>query len=299
LSSAPGAAPPVRPRHVALLLVLAGIWGSSFFVIKIGVADIPALNFTALRLMLAMTGAVLVSLVIGRGLSRDPVLWRAAFFFGLFGNALPFFLISWGVEAIDSALAAILMATMPLCTAVLAHFFAAGDRLTPPKATGVGLGFCGIVVLVGPAALQGLGGELPRQLATAGGAVCYAISVVLARNAPPAPLAHKVSATMIWSCLLVLAGALVTATPWQVPTVETIVAAAYLGLVATAFANVVFFHLVSQQTPSFVAFLNYLIPVFGIGFGAVILDEAITLQAVGALAMILGGIFIASRRRLT
>lgn len=286
---------PVLPRHVGMLLTLALVWGSSFVVTKIGVETLPALPLTTLRLGVGALVLVAAALLAG-GLPRDRQVWIYAFWIALVGNALPFFLITWGVAGIASGLAAILMAVMPLTTMVLSHFFTQGDRMRPRKLVGIALGFAGVVVLVGPTALAGLGDELAHQLAAAGGAVCYAVTVIITRNMPAAPLRQRAGAVALLAFLQILPVCLWLAPPATLqPDATAIAAAVYLGLFPTALATLVLFRLISEQRPSFVAFQNYLVPVFGVAWGAALLGETLSLEAFAALGMILAGIFVANR----
>ena len=289
---------PVLPRHIIFLLSLAMIWGTSFLVMKIGVQHIPALPLTAIRLIAAALAMVLACFFLQ---SRYPVgtkSWIYCFALAFFGNSLPFFLITWGIEGIASGRAAILMAVMPLATLLLAHFFSTGDRLKVQKLIGIGLGFAGVVVLVGPAALQGVGGSLLHQLAVASGAICYAISVIIVQRMPPAPLMGRASLTLIFAALQTVPVAL-WLSGWTLPvlTFETLWPAIYLGLLSTALATLILFKLLSEREASFVAFQNYLVPVFGVFWGTLLLDEDISLPAIAALLQILLGIFDANPSR--
>lgn len=294
---APGAYGPILPSHIVMLMILATVWGSSFMVSKIGVQHMSPMQLTALRLVVAAAAMVLVTVVTRVGIPRGAKLWVFCFVLAFFGNSLPFFLISWGVEAIPSGLAAILMAVMPLTTLVLAHFFTPGDRLKTAKLVGVLFGFAGVIVLVGPDALAGLGGEVARQLATAGGAVCYAVSVIIAQRTPPAPLVGRATLVLVFSVVQTVPLALYLA-DWSLPeiTFESFWPGLYLGLFPTALATLVLYKLINEREPSFVAFQNYLVPVMGVFWGALLLDEAVTVQAVSALGLILFGIYLANRR---
>lgn len=289
---------PILPRQVILLISLAMIWGTSFLVMKIGVQHIPALPLTAIRLIAAALTMVIAAFFLRKRYPVGTEAWAYCFALAFFGNSLPFFLISWGIEGIDSGRAAILMAVMPLATLLLAHFFSRGDRLRAQKLIGVVLGFGGVVVLVGPAALKGLGGGLLHQLSVASGAICYAISVIIVQRMPPAPMMGRASLTLIFAALQTVPVAL-WLSDWTMPvlTLESLWPPVYLGLVSTALATLILFKLLSEREASFVAFQNYLVPVFGVFWGALLLDEAISLQALAALSLILFGIFIANRRR--
>jgi len=289
---------PIRPRHVLMLLTLATVWGTSFMVIKIGVGHVSALELTAMRLLVAAVAMILCAIVLRSALPKDKLTWAYCFALAMFGNSLPFFLISWGEEEIPSGLAAILMAVMPLTTLVLAHFFSTGDRLSPRKLLGIGLGFVGVIVLVGPGVLGGLGDQVIRQLATAGGAICYAISVIIAQRMPRTPMIGRAALVLIFSVIQTVPLSLyLSGGGLPEMNVENIWPAVYLGIFPTALATLVLFKLLTEREASFVAFQNYLVPVFGVLWGALLLSEQVTPQALMALGLILCGIFVANTKR--
>ncbi|MEO1198183.1 MAG: DMT family transporter [Pseudomonadota bacterium] len=164
------------PLDYGLMVALAAIWGGSFMGIKIAVAEIPPLTIGAGRVMLATLVFLTIVRLSGRSLPRRPASWALMLAVGLVGTTLPFFLIAWGQIVVDAGPAAILMAGVPLYTLVLAHFFVAGDRLSPGKVIGLVFGLAGLVVLVGPENLARLGDDTIRQLAIAGAALCYAVT---------------------------------------------------------------------------------------------------------------------------
>ncbi|MGJ3258610.1 MAG: DMT family transporter [Rhodospirillales bacterium] len=289
---------PILPRHVILLFSLAMIWGTSFLVNKIGVQHMPPLPLTAVRLIAAAGTMIVVVAIAGSRYPWGREIWAYCFVLAFFGNSLPFFMISWGVDGIDSGRAAILMAVMPLATLVLAHFFTPGDRLKPRKLVGIVFGFAGVVVLVGPAALKGLGGSLLHQLAVASGAICYAVSVIIVQRMPPAPLMGRAALTLVFAAIQTAPLAF-WLSGWQMPvmTFESLWPPVYLGLLSTALATLILFKLLSEREASFVAFQNYLVPVFGVFWGALLLGEEVNLQAVASLCLILVGIYVANLRR--
>jgi drug/metabolite transporter (DMT)-like permease len=124
-------------RPVLLLLLLASIWSSSFAVIKIGVETLPPMTLAASRITLAAIVLYGYTLFNSMPIPRDRKYWVLVFLIGFFGNGLPFTLIGWGEQKIDSGLAAILMAVMPLTTVLLVHFFSTDERLTPQKLAGL------------------------------------------------------------------------------------------------------------------------------------------------------------------
>ena len=167
-----------------LLAALVALWGSNFMFIKLGVAVVPPATLVASRLTIG--ALILVAVVRLMGYTFPPLgrAWAPYVVLATVGNCLPFWFITWGQKSIDSALAGILMAIMPLTTLLLAHFFVAGEKMTSSRLAGFLLGFVGIVVLMGPAALTGLGGsklQIAAQLSVLAGALCYAVNGIIIR----------------------------------------------------------------------------------------------------------------------
>jgi drug/metabolite transporter (DMT)-like permease len=236
-------------------------------------------------------GMVLLS---GRRFPVSRRFWLFGLLISLAGNCVPFWLISFGQQRIDSSLAGILMGLMPLTTMVLAHFFVRGERLNLVKAAGFLLGFIGLVVLIGPTALlqlRGEGSDLWHQLAVLGGAVCYAVNAILARHRPPAEPLVAAAGVMIVGSLVMLPIGGPTA-PAELAQVATgpLVAMIALAVIGTGIATVVFLKLVTVAGPSFTSFINYLIPVWALMMGVVFLGEQPGLGAILALVLILSGI---------
>jgi drug/metabolite transporter (DMT)-like permease len=224
--------------------------------------------------------------------------WIYCFVIGILGNGLPFTLISWGEEQVNSGQAAILMAVMPMVTIVLAHFFNVGDRMTLVKVTSVIFGFSGVIILVGPEAVKGQGGDFWRQLAISGGAVCYSLTVIITRNMPAYPLITRSAGVLLASALVMVPIALFFDNYMTiVPSVEGLLAMIYLGIFPTALATVALFYLIRERGANFVAYANYLIPIFAVMWGAVFLNEELSNQAGLALIVILSGMVFSQIRR--
>jgi drug/metabolite transporter (DMT)-like permease len=284
-----------RPlSHWLLLLALVAMWGSAFMMTGIAVRGFTPATLVAIRLVIAaalLGGLVLLS---GRRFPASRQFWLFSLAISLAGNCLPFWLISFGQQRIDSGLAGILMGIMPLTTMVLAHFFVRGERLNGTKAGGFLLGFVGLIVLIGPDALLQLRGEgtaLWYQLAVLGGAVCYAVNTIVARHRPPAdPLVAAAGVMLTGSLVMLPIGG--PAAPEQLAGAPAVPFAAMiaLALVATAIATVVFLKLVAVAGPSFTSFINYLIPVWALVMGMIFLGEEPQPTTLVALVLILAGI---------
>ncbi len=265
---------------------------------KIGVVSIPPISLTAGRVLIAAVLLLIVSIIKGFKLPIEMRFWVYCFLIGILGNGLPFTLISWGEEQVNSGQAAILMAVMPMVTIVLAHFFNVGDRMTIAKLTSVLFGFSGVIILVGPEAIKGLGGDLWRQLAISGGAVCYSLTVIITRNMPSFPLITRSAGVLIASALVMVPIAFFVDEPTALaPTFEGLLAMIYLGIFPTALATIALFYLIRERGANFVAYANYLIPIFAIIWGAIFLNEELSSQAGLALIVILSGMVLAHIRR--
>lgn len=286
-----------------MLLALTVMWGTAFLLTKVAVDELAPAVVVAGRLLI---GAVLLAgllIVLRRGLPGGRRHWLFFIAIAVVGNTLPFLLISWGQQAVDSGQAGILMAFMPLITLVLAHFALPDERLTWARAFGFLLGFAGVVILMGPQALLDVGhpgDTLAANLAILAGAACYAVASILARLKPAGDDVATAAATTLVATVVVLPWlALQTspAAPDSAPAVSpgAWLAVLALGLFSTAIAAVVYFNLVKRAGASFVAQLNYLIPLWAVLIGIVFLGERPTAAHGFALLLILAGIFVSQR----
>ncbi|PKR48142.1 DMT family transporter [Thalassospira povalilytica] len=278
-------------REYGLLLLLAMIWGSSFTFIKIGVHAYSPLVVAGGRLTFAALVLWCFALIRKSDMPRGRRAWISTFMVALVGNAIPFFLISYGEIRVDAGLAAILMSTVPLTTVVLAHFFTHDEKLTLGKVIGVIMGTIGVIVLVGPETLSGLGGEFLFQLAILVAAVGYAISSLVARNLRDQPRIGSTAVILSFAALMLMPFALIIDRPW---TMEWDLGAAisimYLGMFPTGIAMFMILHLIAVAGASFLVFNNYLVPAVGVLISFIVLGEVPQPNALVALVIILCGI---------
>lgn len=283
------------------LLALAAMWGSSFMFNRIAVASLPPWTVVAGRIGVAALILTVIVYAVGKRLPPLGRVWVPYVVIALIGNAIPFYLITWGQLIVESALAGILMAVMPLATVVLAHFLVSGERMTRERATGFALGFMGIVLLMGPAALAGLGGETFRiisQLAVLGGALCYALQSVLTRLILKGDLIVAAAATLIVASITVVPVALWVDRPWTLaPSGASVAAVLWLGIAPTALATILYFMLIRSAGPSFMSLVNYLSPGVALLLGLWVMGEQPHVYAYVGLALILTGIAVTQRRR--
>ncbi len=286
-----------------MLLALTVMWGSAFTMTKIAVTHLPPPTVVAGRLVIGAVILVCLLLIVTRRLPRGRRAWLFFFLIAAIGNTAPFLLISWGQRSIDSGLAGILMACMPLFTLVLAHYFLPDERMTPTRLAGFAFGFCGVIVLIGPDFPMSAGehaGQPTAMLAVLAGAACYAVAAVLARLRPPGDALSAAAATTLIAAMLSIP--LLTATgaaPQRVPDVDSPawIAILLLGVFSTAAAAIVYFRLVSSAGPAFVSQLNYLIPLWAVSVGIVFLDEQPEMHHLYAMLLILIGVLVAQMGR--
>ncbi len=297
MNSAVVVPPEASWRQLALLLLLAGIWSSSFMFIKIGVATIPPATMAAARLMLAAVMLAAIAYAKGYRLPFTLRAWSAFTFVGVMGNAVPFTLIAWGELEVDSGLAAILMGVMPVATALLAHAFVHDERLTGRRAAGVLLGFSGTVLLVGFSALSGLGAQVAAQLAVVGGALCYAITTVFVRRFANLPDVLMAAGSLTTGALLMIPIALLLESPLTLsPSFASTAAVVVLGIVSTGFAALIYFYLIRTVGAAIFSQVNFLTPAIGVAFGMIFLGEVPGADAWTALTLIVLGVWLVTHR---
>lgn len=284
-----------------LLMALVAMWGSSFMFNRIAIDTLPPWTIVAGRICLAAIVLTVIVYAVGKRLPALGKTWAPFVLIAVIGNAMPFYLITWGQQSIESALAGILMAIMPLTTLVLAHFLIAGEHLTRQRATGFAIGFAGIVLLMGPAALAGIGGDVVRiisQLAVLGGALCYALQSVLTRLIIKGDIMVSAAATLIVATIIVLPVALWQDQSWTLsPSAASAAAVVWLGIGPTALATVLYFMLIRSAGPTFMSLVNYLSPCVALVLGLLVMGETPRVTAYFGLALILAGIAWTQRRR--
>ncbi|MEM7348049.1 MAG: DMT family transporter [Chloroflexota bacterium] len=288
-------------KNLLLLLVPGVLWGGAFLLVELILVTIPPFTLTLGRNFISTIALWLMLYWLGGRLPRTWAPWKHNLFLGLVNNTLPFVLVSWGQLFIESGLATILISTMPLFTILLAHFLTDDEHLTTEKIIGITLGMVGILVLMGPTALQGLGENLWGQLAVLGAALCYAIGGIYTRQvfrqnqrqqnqSQWTTLVEVTTGQFIAATLFVLPGSLLLEQPWALqPSLLSMLSLLALALVVTIGAILVYYYLIDVAGVTMASIVIYLIPINGVFWGAVVLDEPITWQVLVALALILVG----------
>ena len=175
-----------RPVDLALLLLLATLWGASFTFIKVGVETIPPVTFIAGRTGIAALVLLAIMRYRGIALPRDPALWRRFLFQACLNSVFPFTLIAWAEQTVDAGLATILNSSSPIFTFILTCFIVGRQAATGRKLFGVAAGMIGIVLIVGTGALSGIRQQILAELALVAATLCYAGAAMFSRNFEPA-----------------------------------------------------------------------------------------------------------------
>jgi drug/metabolite transporter (DMT)-like permease len=284
----------MAPCDWLLLLALAVCFSGSFFFNRVALTDLPPLTIVLGRVGLGAAALNLALRLRGERLPRGWASWRAFLVMGALSNAIPFVLIVSGQTRIASGIASILNATTPLWTILVAHLLTRDEKLTANRLAGVLIGFAGAVVVVGPAALLGIGGErgtLAGQLAILGAPVCYAFAVVYGRRfralSPLVTATGQLTGATLW----LLPVALVVDQPWtrSLPGPGTVGAVVGLGLLCSAVAYVLFFRILAAAGPTNLALVTFLVPVGAVLLGTTLLAERLEpRQVLGMVVIFLG-----------
>ncbi len=280
-----------------LLIALSILWGGSFFFGKVAVAEIPPLTLVLARVAIA---ALALHVVLrSRGIRFAPSLgrWGDYLAMGALNNLVPFGLIFFGQIEIGAGLAAVINGMTPFWSAVIARGTGV-EPLPARKALGVVVGFAGLAVMVGPAALEGLDAPLIAQLAVVGATISYGFASVFGRRFRDDPPMLTATGQLTGSSLLVLPIALVIDMPWTlaVPSPWVIASVIALAVLSTSLAYILFFRILASAGATNVSLVTLLVPVSAIVLGVAILGETVTLRQFAGMALIALGLVVIDGR---
>ena len=285
------------PRDWARLIVLSLLWGGTFLFVGVAVAEVPPFTIVLARVGLAAVALNLVLLAMGQRLPGQGSLLGAMVVMAVLNNVIPFCLLVWGQTRIASGLAAILNATTPLFTVLIAHWVTVDERLTPARLAGVLMGVAGVAVLVGPSLAGVAGADLPAQLACLGAALSYAVASLFGRRFRALGVTPLQTATgqVTASTAILLPLALVLDRPWTLamPSFVTLASLVALALLSTAAAYILFFRILASAGATNLTLVTLLIPASAVMLGAVVLGEALetgTYVGLGLIALGLAAI---------
>jgi drug/metabolite transporter (DMT)-like permease len=277
---------------LSLLILLAVIWGSSFFNIKIATYSYDPITLALVRVIFASIPLLILCKINGIKIEAFSKNWNWYALIGLCNIAIPFVLIAIGTARINSYLAAILMSTTPLSGSILAHFFTKDEKLSFPKSLGVLIGFSGIVLLFFDKVIINSNNYV-YALITILGSTFYCIGGLLTLKLKNKINENVTTSTTLWSVIFLLPFSLIFEEPWNTsPTLQSTISLLYLGVIATGLAWLIRFRILTVNGLVFQTQVAYLIPIFGIIFGYFLMNEVITWRVILSLVVILVGIYI-------
>jgi drug/metabolite transporter (DMT)-like permease len=288
------------------LLVLSGIWGSSYLFIAFGGESLPPITLVAIRLLIGAGALQLVLRLRGIALPRAPKVLAALAFMGLMNNIVPFTLITWaetpGPQQVNSGLAAVLIAAVPIFTTILAHFALKDERFTALRVIGVVIGFAGVVVLMSPR-LNGISGdqELLGALAVVAAALAYGVAAIFSRRVLTGVAPIVLGAVqMTWSSLTLLPIALLLERPVLADvTARAWFSVVWLGLLGSGLAYIFYFSLIRNIGATRATIVTYISPIVAVILGALFNAEPIHWTLMVGMVLIISGAVIVNRKAAT
>lgn len=280
-----------RTGDLALLLVLAVLWGGSYTFIKVGVGTIPPVSLIAARTLIA--GALLLVVLRLRGLRlpTDPAIWRRFMTQAYLNSVVPFTLIAWAERSVDAGLATILSSTSPIFVVLLSSVLVTSERVGRVRLLGVLAGLAGTVLIVGTQALSGFGEQLASQIALVAASLCYAGAALFGRNFKGLDPIMPAAGSLVCGAAVLIPISLVLDRPWTLaPSIESIQALIALSVVSTALAFVIYFRLIARLGAAGATSVAYLRVPAGVAIGMVFLGETLAPSAWAGLVLVVGGV---------
>jgi drug/metabolite transporter (DMT)-like permease len=286
----------VRLKHWLVFILLGAIWSSSFMWIKIAVQEIGPIMLVAFRALFGLLFGVVVIFIQRVRWPRDFKSWFPLLLLGLTNIAIPFFLISWGEKTIDSAVASILDATVPLFTILIAHYLLRDDKITLPKVLGLLTGFAGVIVLMSRDLVNASTSSLLGQAAVILASVFYAVSSVYARKTTEdTPSILRSAGPLVSASAVMWLATFLFESPVRLPHLAiTWVALLWLGVLGSGLAFMLAFYLIHEIGPTRTTMVTYLFPLGGVVLGVTFLHEQLTWQLIVGGALILASLAIAN-----
>ena len=280
---------------IFLLVLLAVIWGSSFFNIKIATYSYEPITLALVRVIFASVPLILLCKFKDIKIEAFSNEWKNYALIGLCNIAIPFILIAIGTSKINSYLAAMLMSTTPLSGTILAHFFTKNEKINILKTIGILVGFSGVLFLFLDKIIINENNYI-FALITILGSTFYSIGGILTLKIKDKGNENVTTSTTIWSLIFLFPMALILEKPWlATPTLDSTLSLLYLGIVATGLAWLIRFRILSVNGLVFQTQVAYLIPIFGVFFGYFVMNEVITWRVLISLSIIVLGIYIVKK----
>jgi drug/metabolite transporter (DMT)-like permease len=263
--------------------------------IKIAIHEISPMTLVALRVLFGLLFGIAVILVQRVQLPRSRKEWTPLLILGITNVAVPFFLISWGEQSIDSAVAAILDATVPLFTILIAHYLLHDDKMTVPKVLGLLMGFAGVVILMSKD-MGGSAGSLLGQLAVVLASAFYAGSAVYARKTTEnTPGILRSAGPLVSATAVMWLATLFVESPVKMPQAGiTWIALLFLGILGSGVAFILSYYLLHEIGPTRLSMVTYLFPLGGVLLGVVFLNEQLSWQVFAGGALVVLSLAVAN-----
>jgi drug/metabolite transporter (DMT)-like permease len=280
-----------RFTDLALLLLLATLWGGSYTFIKVGVETIPPVTLIAARTLLA--GAILLAVIRARGLRlpRDGATWRLFLVQACLNSVVPFTLIAWAERSVEAGLATILSSTSPIFVVLLGLLAGTGERLSLLKLAGIASGLAGTLLIVGTEAMAGFGADLAAQLALVAASLCYGGAALFGRHFKGLDPIMPAAGSLLCGAALLVPLSLAVDRPWTLaPSGASIQALLALSVVSTALAFLIYFRLIARLGSVATTSVAYLRVPTGVLIGMVVLGESLAPTAWAGLVLIVGGV---------
>lgn len=278
-------------RELALLLLLATLWGASYTFIRVGVATIPPITLIAART--AIAGIMLWAVMLWRGmrLPSDAANWRRFLFQACLNSVIPWTLLAFGERTLEAGLATILNSTSPIFTVLLSLAVSRREALTPRKLVGVVTGMAGISLIVGVQALGGFGQQLMAQILTVLAAVCYAGAAIFGRGFKNLDPIAPAAGSLICGAAILIPASLSMERPWMLePSTSSVLALIALAVFSTALAFVIYFRLIRTLGSVGTTAQAYLRVPVGVALGVMLLGERPSATAWIGLACVVVGV---------
>jgi drug/metabolite transporter (DMT)-like permease len=285
----------MKSKHWFVFILLGAIWSSSFLWIKIAVQEVSPITLVAFRVLFGLLFSIVVILIQRTKIPRDFKSWVPFLILGISNVAIPFFLISWGEQAIDSGIAAILDSTVPLFTIIIAHYLLHDDKMTWPKVIGLLMGFGGVVVLMSKDVGSSIGPIL-GQIAVVVACMFYAGSSVYARKSTEeASGLIRGAGPLVSSTAVMWVAALTIEQPLKIPQLPiTWIALLWLGILGSGFAFILNYYLIHEIGPTRTTMVTYIFPLGGVILGVLFLHEQITWQVIAGAVLIVSSLAVAN-----
>lgn len=292
----PRSAPPAL--ELALLACLALLWGGSYPLLKVAVAEIPPVTLIAVRVAVAAAMLVAIAAFQGERLPAGRAIWGRLFLQAFLNSYGAWTLLAWGQRQIESALGAVLNSTSPLFVFLFTALVTRHEATGGLRLFGACLGLGGVVLIVGADALKGLGAQVAAQIAVLVSAGLYAGAALHGRRFSHLPPVVTAAGTMLCATAVLVPASLLLDRPWGLaPSVEAMVAAGVLGVACTGFALLLYFRLVRTLGSLGVASQSYLRAGVGVLLGVLVLGETLTPTVIAGVVAAIAGVVAINWRR--